>query len=228
MMRFRVRPIHLMGFVAAATVVAAATALMVAIDRARTAARASQCLCGPGCFALLLRNDFDRTGKPRPAATRDASGRPMHSWRTLVWATQFPIVDPPYNFDLAWDDPANRPAAVKAPNEFVCPNSQDFPGASTNFAAIVDGDECSLDLIASPGGTGPWALVVEVPNSTIRWTEPRDVSPSQIANYPSPSDPGGFAVVMSDGRVRRLSREEILESWAGAKDALRAAKGPGR
>ena len=64
--------------------------------------------------------------------------------------------------------------------------------------------------------------------STTRWTEPRDVSPSEIAKYPSPSDPGGFAVVMSDGRIRRLSREEILESWAGAKAALRAAKGPGR
>ena len=170
MMRFRVRPIHLMGFVVAATVAAAATALMVAIDRARTAARASQCLCGPGCFAFLLSSDFDRTGKPRPAVTFDASDRLMHSWRTLVWATQFPIVDPPYDFDLAWDDPANRPAAEKAPNEFVCPNSQDFPGAFTNFAAIVDGDDCSLDLIATLGRAG----------------------------------------------------------WAGAKAALRAAKGPGR
>lgn len=212
----------------AVVVTAAATAFVDAVKAARTAARAAQCLCGPGCFALLLSSDFDRTGKPRPTVTFDASGRPMHSWRSLVWASQFPIVDPPYDFDLAWDDPANRPAAEKAPNEFVCQNSQDFPGAFTNFAAIVDADDCSLDLIAAPGRAGPWPVVVEVPDSTIRWTEPRDVSPSQIANYPSPSDPGGFAVVMSDGRVRRLSREEILEKWAGAKAALRATKSPGR
>jgi len=101
--------------------------------------------------------------------------------------------------------------------------------ASTVLAVVVTAAAAFWDLGISTGrGASPRPVVFEDAESTTRWTEPRDVSPSEIAKYPSPSDPGGFAVVMSDGRIRRLSREEILESWAGAKAALRAAKGPGR
>lgn len=110
----------------------------------------------------------------------------------------------------------------------MCPNSQDqWTGRLTNYAAIVDGDGSSLELCRPGGPPGPWPVVVEVPEATMEWTEPGDVSPSEIVDYPEPSDPGGFAVIWSDGKVRRLAREAILENWSRAKAALRAAKSPG-
>lgn len=123
--------------------------------------------------------------------------------------------------------PANRSVAATFGRTFLCRNTQGYDAPrSTNHAAIVDGDECSLDLCGPGVPRGAWP--VEVPESTIARAEPLDVSSSEIVNDAMARDPGGFVVIGSDGKVRRLSREEILDGWSRGKAAFRAAKSPGR
>ena len=69
--------------------------------------------------------------------TTDATGRPLHSWRTLI----LPYLDQRslYNaIDLSkpWDDPANADALSKIPSVYRCPS---FAGASplTTYVAVV-------------------------------------------------------------------------------------------
>ncbi|AMV39363.1 DUF1559 domain-containing protein [Planctomyces sp. SH-PL62] len=214
--QFRLTHLALMVVVAAGV-----SAFLTAAGRARTAARASQCGNNPFRLHLGLRNYRDATGRNPPAVQLDAGGRSMHSWRAILCASQFPdAFAVPYDFGLPWDHPANLKAAVVAPNDMVCLNTQAAPARHANVAAVVDGDLCSLDLTGRVGPGGPWIVLVEVADPKIFWTEPRDVTPAEIAAFAAPHDPGGFAVAFSDGSSGRLSREEILANWAGARAVL--------
>ncbi|WP_165073528.1 hypothetical protein [Paludisphaera rhizosphaerae] len=168
-------------------------------------------------------------GRPPPLVALDVEGTPAHSWRALVWAEGHPEFLVHYDFRLPWRSESNLGAATSAVSDFACENSQAVPFRYTNFVALVDGGLSSLDFVGAGTPDGEARIVlIEAPDSKIRWTEPRDVSPADIAKFSDVAEPGGYAVALSDGTVKRFTREEILQRWARAKRAAGATKNPSR
>lgn len=162
----------------------------------------------------VLQYELAHNATPPPTAN-DATARPTRSWRTVLHARMNPDFAGRYNFDEPWDSPNNMRAAVETPSYFVCDNNRWAHGGFggfANYAAVVDGPlgalkPFNLDL----SNEEATILLVEIPDSDIFWTEPRDISPSELATLPEGNDPGGLGVVLTNGRAVRLSRQAILE-----------------
>lgn len=149
-------------------------------------------------------NYSDTYGRFPPAVVLDESGRRMHSWRVLL----LPYIEAnafaeEYDFDAAWNDPANAdladgsryiegekfpdPASVR---EVYQPHldeasPEDF---TTDFLMVV-GSAASVPLDSGvpywPPGGGGWKtpavpnsdelIIVQVRKSDVHWMEPRDI-----------------------------------------------------
>ena len=136
---------------------------------------------------LALHNIHDARGQFPPAFMADEAGQPMHSWRTLV----LPFLEQnhlyqAYDFKQPWNSPKNQ--AVIAESRFSgetmqCP-SIDNLGCSKDRADYVavtgadtiwpaDGTSRSLkDITVDPSNV---AMLIEINNSDIQWSEPRDI-----------------------------------------------------
>ena len=115
-----------------------------------------------------------------PAFVTDAEGKPMHSWRVLI----LPFLEESelhesYDFSEPWDSPNNRLLIERMPPVFSSPFSSGQPGR-TSFVAVVGpstvwpgAQAVTLDDIRD----GSWATIflIEIADSDIAWTEPRDV-----------------------------------------------------
>jgi len=165
----------------------------------------------------VLQHELTHHATPPPTAN-NATAPPTHSWRTVLHARMNASFADRYNFEEPWDSPSNMRVAVETPSYFVCDNNRlaigGF-GGFANYAAVVDGALGALkpfDLELSNEEAS--ILLVEIPDSDIFWTEPRDISPREIAALPEGNDPGGLGAVLTNGRAVRLSRREILERLA--------------
>lgn len=142
-----------------------------------------------------------------------------------------------YDFAQPWDSAANRNLATKfQPPTFVCPSAnQPSRSGLTNYVMVVgpkaamhDGEWTSLDNIT--GELANTVVVVEIADSDIFWSEPRDLSFDEISlrindkSKPSISShhPHGAMVLFADGSTRFLdesiSPEELramLTVWVG-------------
>jgi uncharacterized protein DUF1559 len=193
-----------------------------ALSESRHAARRSVCQGHLKQIVVALHSYHDEYGTFPPAVVRDASGRPMHSWRVLL----LPYLEEgdlykQYRFDEPWDGPNNKKLHDITVPSYVCPERsgrESNPIADTNYTVVIGRrtafpeDRCVAlsDMIDDHGHT---ILVVEVANSGIRWLEPRDLHVTQMArqiNAPrgqgisSPHPTGGANVVMVDGTLRFL------------------------
>jgi type II secretory pathway pseudopilin PulG len=142
-------------------------------------------------IAIALRNYQNRYGCLPPSCIYDDSGRPMHSWRVLIlpflepegkWHTQLYAE---YDFNEPWDGPNNRKLLAQKPYDYFC---VDDPGArqegmeTTSYVAVV-GSKAAWQLNKSTtlkepelqGQIGSTVLLVEMADSGIQWTEPKDL-----------------------------------------------------
>lgn len=193
----------------------------------RPCSRIAACRNNLKNVALALRNYASDYGTLPPAYVSDADGKPMYSWRVLI----LPFVDrrdlfEQYDFNQPWNSPKNQRLAQTL-RFYQCPSD---PGAEssdmTSYVAVVGA------ATAWPGNTGRAVedfpepdrtiLLVEVANSGIHWTQPRDVTIADLAGFvrqPGPDGqsgihvlPGGYfhhddrgiQVAMADGSVRFL------------------------
>lgn len=164
-----------------------------------------------------------------PACIADKDGKPMHSWRVLIlpYLKQEALYKE-YDFAEPWNGPHNSRLLEECPAVFHCPEaghqnplatSYVAPDPSaTNYVAVV-GDATLWPESRSVGfrdikdGTSNTIMLVEVADSDIHWTEPRDLSfdravvginvdkRHEISSYHNGS--AYFAFV--DGSVRDLS-----------------------
>jgi hypothetical protein len=129
-----------------------------------------------------------------PAYFADKNGKPLYSWRVWILPltdTNWPFqglssTQPPFDGTQPWDSPRNKGALAIDHWPHICPCDAiaSAPGATqTSYVAVVG------ENTAWPGEQ-PWKptaadlarvashtiLVVEVANSGIQWTEPRDLS----------------------------------------------------
>jgi type II secretory pathway pseudopilin PulG len=207
--------------------------LLPAVQSARSAARKVQCANNLKQIYLALENYRSQNQRYPPAYRTDATGKPAHSWRVLI----FPYIEASswystYRFTEPWDGPNNRAIEVRYP-VYRCPaDADDYQTPNTSYVDVVGPDtlfpgEASFDgVIHNPSQT---IVVVELANSGIRWMEPRDLDVAELAAIVdglsgkslSNHRPGAVHAVMADGTVydlTGLSLEELRTLTSTARD----------
>lgn len=146
-------------------------------------------------ITLGLHQYHDEHGCFPPAVTYGPDGRPWHSWRTLVlpycglegWPRG-------YRFDEPWDSEHNRRFAEEH-HAWHCGNDPSTDPSTASFLAVV-GDRTmwpphgTATRYDAKDGANRTALFVEVFDSGVLWTEPRDLHFDEMT----------FAVGATDGR----------------------------
>ncbi|HWB09123.1 MAG TPA: DUF1559 domain-containing protein [Pirellulales bacterium] len=137
-------------------------------------------------ISVALQNYADENGVYPPAVTRDATGRPLHSWRVLI----LPHLEKAdaelhkeYHYDEPWDGPHNRELASRMPGTYRCPEDPGAGDSYTSYVAIVDGATGEFAAYPAGGSNAPPKktpmtkyLVVESAESGINWMEPKDIT----------------------------------------------------
>lgn len=193
------------------------------------AARRAACAGNLRFIALALQSYARQHGTLPPACTRDADGRPLHSWRTLI----LPYLEERALFesiDLSkpWDDPANAAARARMPAVYRCPAAE-LPPEQTTYLAVVSLEGCfrpdrvvGLDEVARPAAT---LLVAEFPATlALHWMAPEDAGEKAFTalgpDTPSPHPPGIMNGAFADGHVAPLSLTETPECGPEWRRAL--------
>ena len=183
--------------------------------------RRSPCSNNLKQMGLALHSYHDVWNCLPPAHVADEQGRPMHSWRVLI----LPYLDQQalyelYDFDQPWDSPNNREVAQQMPSVFRCPEDRFAGPTDTSYVTLVgpgalcEGTTPTTFADVTDGSSNTLA-VVEMSDSGILWTEPRDLDAEQMRftiNAPGgvgirSNHPGGAEALMLDGSVRFLCDE---------------------
>jgi hypothetical protein len=178
---------RLAGIVFVVLALAGLVAIIPAISAAQMAGRCASCMNNLRQIALALHEYHRANGRFPPAYIADKDGKPMHSWRVLIlpYLNEATLYNT-YNFKEPWDGSKNKVLLSSRPRGFVCPSDPDSnrsDSTETNYVAVVGrnaawrGDKSrKLGAADFPGGGSHTILLVEVANSGIAWTEPRDMS----------------------------------------------------
>ena len=137
------------------------------------------------CFALRLYDDAN--GALPPAYINGANGKPSHSWRVLIlpyldsWGIDGKAIQQAYDFSEPWNGSTNvgLPTPVLK-SRFACPCGSEQYTSLTSYVVLVGTDTLfpgsdTVSISELPESVDP-ILVIEITNSDIQWTEPRDLS----------------------------------------------------
>jgi hypothetical protein len=148
----------------------------------RDALDGAQCKNSMKQIVMALHNYHDEYDCFPPAAVYGPDGRAWHSWRVLI-IPHLGVHNPPrgYRFDEPWDSEHNLAFATEnAGAVFHCP-SDDADFDETSYLAIT-GDRAmwpaggeSGTIANVPDSLWRTLMVVEVSDSGVLWTEPRDL-----------------------------------------------------
>jgi hypothetical protein len=144
------------------------------------AARRMQCTSNLKQLALALLNYESAHGTFPPAYVTDKDGKRLYSWRVLI----LPYLDcrdlyEAFHLDESWDSPHNRPLMQTYINVFHCPSDPSGAAEQTSYVMVVGPHMASegpkgRSLREIRDGTANTILLVEMSNSGICWSEPRD------------------------------------------------------
>ncbi len=169
-------------------------------------------------------------GSLPPPYLTDAAGKPAHSWRVLLLpylGSKEKALFDKYDFEQAWDSPANATVREQIPSIYQCPSSGPN-GTNTNYIVVV-GEETAFY-----GNTGrrradindnlnETILVAEVPASSLDWLSPNDPTIDNLSfDSGNNLDPGsdhpeeGAHVLYASGTVERLSEYTTDEEFKAA------------
>ncbi|HEY2411513.1 MAG TPA: DUF1559 domain-containing protein [Pirellulaceae bacterium] len=203
-------------FVTVVAVLGLIIALLLPLHRggARESARRASCANNLHNIALALRSYESDFHCLPPAYTVDASGQPLHSWRTLI----LPYIEQKelykkIDLSKAWDDPANQEAYNARQPLYACPSSVAGRGKTTFFAVVAPGG-CfqptkSISFAEIKDRRDLTLLVIEVSDKyAAHWMSPQDATEEMILNREADGEfphPGGSQAAFVDGSVRYLS-----------------------
>jgi len=178
-----------------------------------------QCAGNLRQIAIALHNYADQYGSFPPAYTVDDTGRPLHSWRTLILPNleQQALYD---SIDLSkpWDDPANAAALAAVPDRYRCP-ATDMPANCTTYLGIVsptaffhptEGRRFS-EITRDHSAT---LMVVEVSSDrAVPWMAPSDTDGSFVPTTELDANSSHTVTngVCVDGHVEWLSSDMPIE-----------------
>ena len=214
-MRFPLSPQRVLEFlgvlVVAVTLLFLSWAFVPTVSRQGEAGRRSDCRNNHKQIGLALHNYA--YGSFPPAYTVDATGKPLHSWRTLIlpYLDQRPLYE---QIDLSkpWDDPVNAEILKTPINAYRCPSSD--PASNHTTYLGVAGRNGSFfqntprKIEDFPDGFATTWMVIEVPREhAVPWGSPNDADEALILSVKPQSKlphKDGFHVLFGDGRVERL------------------------
>jgi Protein of unknown function (DUF1559) len=164
--------------------------VLPATHSAREMARGMQCENHLRQIGIAVRNYWDIHGCYPPTCTYDKSGRPMHSWRSLIKEFMSSIPDK-CNHNEPWDSPSNRQLLADRRLAYIyqCPTDKAAcapDSAATSYVAIVgkratwrhgkaeSPNHESTDQKLHNQAADAF-LVIEIHDSGIQWTEPKDI-----------------------------------------------------
>ena len=166
------------------------------VETARESSLRLQCAVNLKQIAAALLAYHQAHGSFPPAYIADKSGKPMHSWRALIlpFLDSNPIAGA-YDFSEPWDGPNNKKLLALRHPFYVCPGAADArtPSASqTSYVAVVGpgtawAGEKSRKAGDFGGADGDTILVVELINSGIAWSEPKDLSLDSLGDRGRPT-----------------------------------------
>lgn len=225
------------GWLAAAVVAAfillALVAPMVRRGVPETARRVACQLNLKAIAQAMLAYEREHGSLP-PACTRDAAGRPLHSWRTLL----LPYLEARQLFesiDLTkpWDDPANVAAQEQMPPLFACPSARLSKGQTT-YLVVVSPEGCfradgavKLADVRDPTKT---LLFLEFPTArAVPWMAPVDADEAMflaLASGNLPDHRGGLAnCCFADGHVVAIDLTDPADPPAAWRRSLIGTRG---
>jgi len=164
-----------------------------------------------------------------PAFTTDASGKPLHSWRTLL----LPFLGQgelyaKLRLDEPWNSPHNSQFHATQLDIYQCPSANLSPGL-TNYSVVV-GEKTAF----GPGQGralsifGDRLLLVVERKQSAMWMDPTsDLVYGEIVSQFSVPDPVGgagsphrsvFNMALRSGVVRQFSRNADPTVWQGLLD----------
>jgi hypothetical protein len=140
-------------------------------------------------IAMALQKYHDANGRFPPAYIADATGKPMHSWRVLILPyTDWDGLYKTYKLGEPWNGPNNIKLSNCTVPLYWCISDR-TPIRSglwrTNYVAVVgpnaawSGDK-ARKLNDLGGKAADTIMVIEVANSGIAWSEPKDLSLSAL------------------------------------------------
>ena len=186
--------------------------LLPAVQASREAARRMTCSNNLKQIALALHNYHDEYRTFPPAYTVDESGRPLHSWRTLI----LPYLeqnDLYRRIDLSrpWDDPVNQAVAQTVVAVYACPSQAEVASTATVYQAVVDPTGVftgarSVNISQITDGTSNTVMVVETASSdAVPWMSTQDSNMQKFfATAGGSPHTGGSNSVFADGSARFL------------------------
>ncbi len=203
--------------------------LIRAVYQARESARDTQCINNLKLIGLALVNYHSYYNCFPPAYIADANGKPLHSWRVLIYPfMESSSIYSSYNLAEPWDGPNNRRLLDQYwPSCYNCP-SRDAKRGMTSYVMIVGPKTAfpgvrtiSLDDIRD--GAERTIVIAEVSNVDIAWTEPRDLdagSMSWIIDDPSKPSISSRPRPRAGGPLRR--RVTGSPTWASSNHRQRS------
>jgi len=188
--------------------------LLPAVQSAREAARRAQCTNNLKQIALAMHNYASANNCFPPAATYDANGKPLLSWRVLL----LPYLEEAslysqFHLDEAWDSPHNKPLGDRMPKVFRCPSEVVTPQGLTTYEVLVDprslftGKPSGVPIEAVTDGLSNTLLVVEGAGP-VPWSKPEGLSLASADPMlgMGSKHPGGLNASMADGSVHFIKR----------------------
>ena len=165
----------------AKTVEAVMKPMIAAITSARGSAKRAQSMNNLKQIALGMHIYHDKNKHFPAAASYDADGKPLLSWRVHL----LPYIDQKalynlFKLDEPWDSEHNQQAARAVPRQYLDPNLNLKPGMTTYLVPVGEGtvfggkEPQSLRDIRD-GASNTLLVVATAPENAVFWTKPADL-----------------------------------------------------
>ena len=186
--RFSLRGLFAAVFVCGVVFFVLFRVLWPAVEATLESGRRTTCTSNLKFIGMAMIHYHDAFGCFPPAYVTGPDGKPAHSWRVLLLPyLGFKGVYTLYDFNEPWDGPNNSRLAGMMPDGMVgtpiysCPSDRTHRrNGETNYVMIT-GPGTMFENGKAPkereilDGSENTIIVVEMAESGIRWTEPRDL-----------------------------------------------------
>lgn len=196
--------------------------LLPTVRSARPTAYRAHCTNNLKQITLGLRNYEAAYHALPPAYTVDASGKRLHSWRTLI----LPYIEQKLLYDTidlskAWDDPANAEAFKASVPAYRCPAAT-CPMNHTTYLGIVTSNGClrpaeprALSEITDNHAETLMVIEVDSPHG-VHWMAPIDADERMLLSFDPKTQlahAGGMNAAFVDGHVQFLQADLPTAQW---------------
>jgi hypothetical protein len=187
------------------------------IAEARAAAMRAQSMNNLKQIGLAMWNYHDAHKHFPAAASYDAHGKPLLSWRVQILPfLECEVLYEQFHLDEPWDSEHNRKLIDQMPAVYRSPASKLKEKGRTSYLVPVGKDTVfpgreGIPLKEIKDGTSKTIIAVEVDDQhAVIWTKPEDLpfDPNNPAKGLGGLYPGGFSALFCDGSVRFVKLPE--------------------